>query len=80
MNRMYWFGRGQLVRGDFDGAISTLTQVIEGTPRFADAYRTRAEAFREAGQDDAAEEDIAKLRELTRTKGGFAKQEAAGQV
>ncbi len=65
-DRAYWRGRGLASRDDLEGAIASYSQAIQLDPEFDDALRARGQAFRKMGNDDAAQRDFAKLREITR--------------
>ena len=50
--------------GDYEGAITAFTEVIELNPRSTAAYYHRADAYRRTGRASDAERDVEKARAL----------------
>jgi tetratricopeptide (TPR) repeat protein len=54
-----------ITSGDFDKAISDLTLIISVNPEDSEAYQVRSVAYRNKGDDASADEDVAKVTQLS---------------
>ena len=58
----------EIAKGKYDKALSWYNKVIEQNPFSIDGYRERAELKKKMGDQQGAEEDLAKLQEIEKTE------------
>lgn len=65
---------------DLDGAIVDYSKAIELAPDYINAYKNRANAYEKSGQQDFAEHDLEKIKEIEKEKNERMEQEAAAKA